>query len=54
MNYQQIEKEALSIIFGVTKFNDYLYGHKFRLYTDHKTLVKIFGLKTGIPTLAAA
>ncbi|KAL0154170.1 hypothetical protein M9458_050528 [Cirrhinus mrigala] len=44
----------LSIIFGVTKFNDYLYGRKFVLYADHKPLVKIFGPKRGIPTLAAA
>ena len=53
-NYAQIEKEALSIIFGIKKFHQYLYGRKFLLATDHKPLVTLLGLKRGIPTLAVA
>ena len=54
MNYSQLQKEALAIIFGVRKFHQYLYGCKFTLETDHQSLVTIFGPRTGVPTLAAA
>ena len=48
------EKESLSIIFGIQKFHQYLYGRKFLLVTDHKRLLSLLGPKSGIPTLAAA
>ena len=50
-NYAQVEKEALSLIFG---FHAYLYGQKFTVITDHKPFTAILGPKKGIPRLAAA
>lgn len=52
--YSQIDKEALSIMFGVKRFFEFLYGRRFTLVTDHKPLVSIFAPDKSIPALAAA
>lgn len=41
-NYSQIEKELLSILFGCTKFHQYIYGRLVTVETDHKPLITLF------------
>ena len=53
-NYSQIEKEVLSLVYGIRKFHQYLYGRRFALVTDHKPSTAVLGPKNGIPPLAAA
>ena len=40
-HYAQIEKEMLPIVFSVEKFNDYTFGRKTIVHTDHKPLESI-------------
>ena len=42
-NYSQIEKEGLSIIFGIKKFHQYCYGHLFTIFSDYKPLEGLLG-----------
>ena len=51
--YSTIEKEALAIIFGVKKFNQFLYGQKFTIQTDHKPLEELFNEKKEVPQQAS-
>jgi len=52
-NYSQLDREALALVFGVTKFHMFLFGRKFNLVTDNKPLAHIIGPKKGIPPVAA-
>ena len=53
-NYSVIEKEALAIIFGIRKFQQFLYGRRFTLLTDQQPLTLLFGSKKAIPAVAAS
>ena len=37
-NYSTIERECLGIVWGILKFQKYLYGKEFKLETDHLPL----------------
>ena len=52
--YAQLDKEALAIVFGVTKFHVYLYGHLFTIYSDHMSLQHLFNPSKTISAMASA
>ena len=48
-HYAQIEKEMLSVLFGLRKFHHYKYGRDVTVVTDHKPLVAIRAKPLGKP-----
>ena len=53
-NYSQLDREGLSVIFGVKKFHQYIYGRDITICTDHKPLLGLFGESRAIPALASS
>lgn len=49
--YSQLDKEATAIMFGISKFHNYLMGRSFMIVTDHKPLLGIFDPKRPIPNV---
>jgi transposase InsO family protein len=44
-NYSTTEKEALAIVWAVGVFRNYIYGHKFNIWTDHNPLAQLKTLR---------
>jgi hypothetical protein len=54
MNYSNIEREALALVWGVQRLRHLLLGRKFSLVTDHKPLEILFGENQALPKTASA
>ncbi|KAJ8898023.1 hypothetical protein PR048_003383 [Dryococelus australis] len=52
-NYGQLDKEALFVIFGVKKFNKYLYSHSFTKVCNHQPLKTLFSEAKRLPHVAS-
>ena len=52
-NYSQLDREGLSIVFGVKKFHKFLFGRQFIIITDHKPLLGLFGESKSLPEHAS-
>ena len=50
-NYAQIDHEALAIISGLTKFNQYIWGRPVTIVTDHKPLLGLLGPNKPVPQM---
>ena len=52
-NYSQIEKEALAVVFGITKCHNYLFGKPFTITSYHKPLLTLLNEAKAIPTMVS-
>ena len=53
-NYSNIEREALAVVFCVTRLKQFLSGRHFTIITDHKPLQFIYHPAKEIPKVASA
>ena len=53
-NYSQNDREALAVMFGVKKFQEYVFGKTFTLVTDNKALTHIYSPSKTISNVAAS
>jgi len=51
--YSQLHREAMAMIFAVTKLRKYLWGRKFFLVTDHQPIRHIFSPEKSIPIVSS-
>ena len=40
-NYAPIESDISAVLYGCTRFHDYIYGQRVTVETDHKPLIRI-------------
>jgi len=50
-NYNQIQKEAMAIVYALKEFYHYLFGRRFIIVTDHKSLLTLFGPEKALPPM---
>ena len=53
-NYSQLDKEALSLVFGLSKFHCYVFGKEVILETDHRPLLRILGHDSARPGMVSS
>ncbi|XP_037560890.1 uncharacterized protein K02A2.6-like [Dermacentor silvarum] len=53
LNYSHLDKEALALMFGVTKFRQYLWGREFEAITDHKPLLGLLAPDKRVPEMCS-
>ncbi|BES91033.1 Hypothetical Protein NTJ_03841 [Nesidiocoris tenuis] len=54
MNYSQLDKEALAIVFAVSHFYNYVFGRLFTLVTDNQPLSRIIHHQKALPQMTSA
>ena len=52
-NYSQLDREALAIIFGVSKYHQFVYGRKFIVKSDHKPLLGLLTPGRCLPNVVS-
>lgn len=53
-NYSNIEREALSVVFGCEKYKKFLLGTSFTIRNDQQPLRKLLAFDAGVPTTCSA